>query len=317
VKPQTTWQVFVTALVLASVADPARGATITQWTFSTTNSGPLNSPAPDFGPGVAAVLGMTNTFLLTDGSTITGTGTFTGGTTVATQSTAFADITATPGDPNGYANAWRVRGAGPGSNAGNGWALQAPQYSQGAQFSTSTVGYTGISFHFDWFTTTQGVLNMQEQYTLDGRTWTNINAPLTAVSNGFYATPLTIDFSSIPGAANDPNFGVRLVSAYDNNLPFPNYGSANGGQGGYYNNNSGNWRFADVSFTGITAVPEPASLFLLAVGVGLSLSLARAESYTPSAIAWNASRAAARVWSTWTSVWARETNAASNWLQGR
>jgi hypothetical protein len=262
-------------LVLALACGASRASTITQWTFPTTNSGPLNSPAPDFGPGVASVLNMSNNYLLTSGSTIIGTGTFTGGTTVATQSTAYADITATAGDPTGYANTWRVRGAGPGSNAGNGWALQAPQYSQGAQFSVSTVGYSGISFHFDWFTTTQGVLNLQEQYTLDGSTWHNINASLTAVSNGFYATPLVIDFSSIPGAGNNPNFGVRLVSTYNNNLPFPNYGSADGGQGGYYNNNSGNWRFTDVFFSGTAlAVPEPTSLVLGVMGLGVVVAAA-------------------------------------------
>jgi hypothetical protein len=165
---------------------------------------------------------------------------------------------------------------GTGPIPGAHFTLQAPEYTQGAQFSTSTVGYTGISFHFDWFTTTQGVLNMQEQYTLDGSTWININAPLTAVSNGFYATPLPIDFSSIPGAANDPNFGVRLVSAYDTNLQYPNYGSADGGQAGYYNNNSGNWRFADVYFSGTPlAVPEPSTLVLGAMGLGLIVAAAR------------------------------------------
>jgi hypothetical protein len=241
--------------------------TISQWNFNTVNSGPLNSVASDFGLGTATVLGMTNSYLLTSGSTITGTGTFTGGTTVATASVAFADITATSGDPNGFANAWRVRGGGPGTNAGNGWALQAPEYSQGAQFSSSTVGYTNVSFHFDWFTTTQGVNKLQEQYTIDGSTWININSPLTAVSNGFYATTLTINFSGIAGSSNDPNFGVRLVSAYDTTLSPLNYGSADGGQNGVYNNNSGNWRFADVGFTG--TVPEPSTLALSLIGGGL------------------------------------------------
>ncbi|MGZ3381912.1 MAG: hypothetical protein ACXVBB_16840, partial [Isosphaeraceae bacterium] len=73
-----------------------------------------------------------------------------------------------------------------------------------------------------------------EQYTLNGTTWININSPLTAVSDGWLA-PQTINFSGIAGASNDPNFGVRLVSVYDNSLSFPNYGSADGGQGGYYN----------------------------------------------------------------------------------
>jgi hypothetical protein len=177
-------------------------------------------------------------------NTITGTGTFTftGPSTVG--SVASADITATSGDPSGFANAWRVRGpranlgSGGGVNNGNGWALQAPQYSQGVQFSASTVGYSNITFSFDWFTTTQGVNKLQEQYTVDGTTWININPLLTAVSNGWLATQ-TINFSGIPGVNNDANFGVRLVSAYDNSLPFPNYGSADGGQNGYYNNNSG------------------------------------------------------------------------------
>ena len=109
--------------------------------------------------------------------------------------------------------------------------------------------------------------NLQEQYTLNGTTWININSPLTAVSDGWLA-PQTIDFSGIAGASNDPNFGVRLVSVYDNSLPIPNYGSADGGQGGYYNNDSGNWRFADVGFTG-TAVPEPSSYVLSIVGLAV------------------------------------------------
>jgi hypothetical protein len=211
---------------------------------------------------------MTNNYLLTMGSTITGTGTFTGGTTVATSSTAFADVVATSGDPNGFANAWRVRGAGPGTNAGNGWALQAPQYSQGAEFAVSTVGYNNVSFSFDWFTTTQGVAQMQIQYTLNGSSWNSIGPQLTAVSNGWTPT-VNVDFSAIIGASNDPNFAVRLVSAYDNALQFPNYGSADGGQGGYYNNNSGNWRFTDITFSGTAAVstPEPSTLTLSLLGI--------------------------------------------------
>ena len=46
---------------------------------------------------------------------------------------------------------------------------------------------------------------------------------------------------------NNANFGVRLVSAYDPAVG--TYGSANGGQGGVYNNQSGNWRFQDIPST--------------------------------------------------------------------
>jgi hypothetical protein len=265
--------VVVTLSVLLG-ATAASSATISQWNFLTVTAAPDNSPAPDVGSGVATVLGMDNNYTFSGNNTITGSGlfTFTGPSTVG--SVADADVLATPGDPSGLVNAWRVRGPsaalGGASGTGNGWALQAPQYTQGVQFSSSTAGYNSIVFHFDWFTTTQGVLNMQEQYTLDGTNWININAPLTAVSDGWASTQ-TIDFSGIAGANNDPNFGVRLVSAYNNALQFPNYGSADGGQGGYYNNNSGNWRFANVGFTGTSAsaIPEPSS-FVLSLAGGLA-----------------------------------------------
>jgi hypothetical protein len=260
------------ALLAASISgifsvQQAFAGVITQWTFGTVTPAPDNSPAPDFGPGVASVLGMTNNYTLTSGSTITGTGTFTGGTVVEQGSTAGADITATAGDPNGFPNSWRVRGidTNTGTGTGNGWALQAPQYTQGAEFDSSTVGYSGIGFSFDWYSTTQGVKDLQPEYSLDGTTWNLYGPLLIATSNAFTPTTISLDFSTIPGAANDPSFGVRLVSAYDPTLSPTNYGSANGGQNGVYNNNSGNWRFADVAFTG-TAVPEPTVFGLLAVG---------------------------------------------------
>ena len=259
------------SLILAGGAPDVSAAVITQWNFGTVTAAPFNSPPPDVGPGVATVLGMDNGYTFSGDNTITGTGafTFTGPSSVG--SVAFADILATPGDPNGFANTWRIRGPSNnlGDPQGNGWALQAPQDTQGAQFSTSTVGFTNVSFHFDWFSTTQGVKNLQEQYTIDGTNWININSPLTAVSNG-YAPTQTINFSSIPGANNDPKFGVRLVSVYDTTLTPLNYGSA---AGGVYNNNSGNWRFADVGFTG--TVPEPSSLLLGSVATGLGLGYTR------------------------------------------
>jgi hypothetical protein len=255
---------------LACASEALAGNVITQWNFNTTGSN--NSPAPSTGSGTATVLGMNNSYTFSSGNTITGSGTFIPGTIEASGSVAAADVTNTSGDPSGNANAWRVRGPatdmGSGTITGNGWALQAPQDSQGAQFSASTVGYNSIRVSFDWFTTTQGVKNMQEQYTLDGSTWHNINSPLTAVSNGWAPTQ-TIDLSGISGANNDPNFGIRLVSVYDNTLQFPNYGSADGGQAGYYNNNSGNWRFTAVTFTG-NAVPEPSTLTLSLIGCGVA-----------------------------------------------
>ncbi len=267
-----------TALIPCLIATEATAGTITQWDFATVTAGPFNSPAPTVGAGTATVLGMDNTtYVYGTVAAITGTGTFTttGKTTIG--SMAFADVLSTTGSPsNKTENTWRIRGpsnnpGGP-NGTGNGWNLAAPQYSQGAQFSTSTAGFSNISFHFDWFSTNQGVKNLQEQYTLDGSTWVNINGPLTAVPNDFAPTR-TIDFSGIAGAANNASFGVRLVSAYDTTLPILNYGGASGG---YYNNNSGNWRFGNVGFSGSpAAVPEPSSILLCSIGAGVILVHAR------------------------------------------
>ena len=253
---------FKTKVLLSSAAVSALAAaqsrattvqSIALWDLSNFTDGQTvvsNSPAPSFGVGTATALGMTNSYTYTGGA---------GGN--VTGSVATCDVTPQVGDVNAQNGlCWRVRGAGP----GNGWNLAAPQYTQGAEFDASTVGHSNIVFNFDWFSTTQGVNKMQEQYTTDGSTWININPLQTAAANGWILADAssgvnTIDFAAlgIHGVDNNANFGVRLVSAYDPAVG--TYGSANGGQNGVYNNNSGNWRFQDINIgftsTNVAAVP--------------------------------------------------------------
>lgn len=249
----------------------AKAGVITQWSFSSIVAAPDNSPAPTTGVGTATPLGMTNNYTYTNGTKTLGTG-----------AVAACDITNSPGvaAPSFNEDTWRVRGGvtanNPGGN-GNGWNLAAPQYSQGAEFDASTVGFTNISFTYDWYSTTQGVKDMQEQYTIDGVNWINVaNGYLVATANDFVNTNTpeeTIDFSAVAGVANNALFGVRLVSAYDTNSADAAFTAGPGGtptyaaatNGAIYNNNSGNWRFDNMTFNG-TAVPEPASVGILAVG---------------------------------------------------
>ncbi len=91
-------------------ATGAPAAVITQWSFPTATPAPDNSPAPDVGSGVARVLGMDNNYTFSSNNTITGSGTFTFTGPFSVGSVASADITATAGDPNGFANVWRIRG---------------------------------------------------------------------------------------------------------------------------------------------------------------------------------------------------------------
>ena len=208
-------------------------------------------------------------------------------------STAYADVTASPSVafPSFTENTFRVRGgsAAGGAGAPNGWDALAPQYSQGAEVDVNTTGYKSIYLTFDWFTTAQGVRDLQEQYStnindITNNPWTNINPALVAPAGGDYygasttanPTGALIDLSSVAGANNNPNFGIRLVSAYDpglpaitdssttisNNqftLPEPHgqYASSTlvNGAPAPINSSSGNWRFGNITVNGVVALP--------------------------------------------------------------
>src|SRR5438105_2436025 len=172
------------AALAASQAAAQSQQVFTQWNFDSVATGVNHSPAPTIGTGLATPLGMTNSYTLADGHTF---------------SVEASDIASTPLDPTqasgpGLTNAWRIRGAGGGG--GNGWSVNAPQYTQGAEFDTSTSGKSGIVFTADWFSTNQGVADMQEQYTTDGINWNNVNPIQVAVPNG-YAYNVKIDFSAL------------------------------------------------------------------------------------------------------------------------
>jgi hypothetical protein len=247
-------------------------AIITQWNFALAG-GTNTHPTPNIGTGVATPLGMTNSYA----------GPTPGCTTSCqyTGSTNKDDITGETGGTNPSLNAmaWRVRGAGglSGGSTGNGWNTLAPQYTQGAQFAVSTTGFVNVVLQFDWYTTAQSVRNMQVQYTTDGSTWNNasyvnaqgasVNAYFTAPAGGGFYPGITIGFTNVAGVGNNPNFAVRMVSAYDtsSNAPSPaTYTAATLGTTGapvQINNTSGNWQFDEVNVLGTAsgskALPLP------------------------------------------------------------
>jgi Protein of unknown function (DUF1533) len=182
---------------------------------------------------------------------------------------------------NGITNVthqWRVRAQG--TPAANGWSSAAPIGTQGAQFSVDTTGYGSISVAFDWYVTAQGEANMQVQYTDDGVNWSNVlvtipsgETGLVDVTNtagsdansvqGYYLcdnvntnalggqdwfTNLTVTISD-PLAANNSRFAIRLVNASTGTSCYAAAGTA-------LNNNSGNWRFDNVTVTGIPTLAQ-------------------------------------------------------------
>ncbi len=251
-------------------------AVFTDWDFSAhpaTGAGAFdNSPAPTIGTGTAVAVGMTRSFDRNDPAT--GTDGF--------GSVPACDVVNTPGalNPVFNENTWRIRGgptATTGGTPANGWSNFAPENSQGVEFDSSTVGYHHVYVTMDFYTTTSGILDAQQEYTLDGTNWVKLGGKFQALSNDFYGAtasggpiPLVFDVTGIAGVDNNTSFGVRVVSAYNDILT-----AQNNGLGGVYSNaalvgnpagpsayngSKGNWRFANIIFHGDPLWLDPASI---------------------------------------------------------
>ena len=241
--------------------------TITEWTFDSYGANSyVPHPVPEFSVGntsYAQALGFNTSITFADGSV---------------GSTNAPDTASQAGSSTGSSGpyCWRVRGQGP----GNGWDSQFAIGTQGAEFDVSTVNYTNVIVTLDLYFTTQAEAKMQVEYTTDGATWNN--APSLAYPSNptfiqtnsvdnldyssdtvtgtyFYETTgqnwynnLIVDFSGIPAANNNPNFGIRVVNAAQN-------GDCVAYNGGSYNNSSGNCRFDNVTVGGQFegSVPPP------------------------------------------------------------
>ncbi len=122
----------------------------------------------------------------------------------------------------------------------NGWSSLAPVGTQGIQINADTTGFGSLQVAFDWYATTKGEANLQLQYTTDGVNWHNVALTIPAAEStdctfvdntsgsdnnsvtGYYVhlpangqqwiTNLTASITD-PAAANNPNFGLRIVNA--------------------------------------------------------------------------------------------------------
>jgi uncharacterized protein (TIGR03437 family) len=248
------------AALLAASLQVAQAGTIAGWTFENDTVAVNNNPAPSTGSGTASSIGMAtyatpNIGVTTDDVTVGATG--------DTGTNGLADLT----------NIWRVRAqAGPSGMAANGWSSTAPIGTQGAMFAASTVGYSNITVSFDFYATNQGEAKLQLQYTTDGTTWHNVplavpaaDTGLAAMTNSTSANTVMGSYVSItaasggqnwfPGltatisdskAANNPSFAIQMVNAATGADNISASGTA-------LNNNSGNWRFDNVTISGQAA----------------------------------------------------------------
>lgn len=240
---------------------------VANWNFDLigVQPAPYNNPAPTIGSGTAGPLGMINGYTNADATV---------------GSSNWCDILVQGGSSTGPNSlCWRDRGGLTGAGVtGSGWNSGAPIGTQGAEFYVSTAGYTNIICSFDLYFTTQAPDKVCVLYTTDGWVTTNIansffygttpgymhtNASDPNLVNGpyFYETlgqgwynNFVVDLTGDPATADNPLFAIRVVNA------------ATGPQcqnflGQPYNNQSGNWRFANVTVGGTSGTPPPAVAF--------------------------------------------------------
>jgi hypothetical protein len=263
---------------------PPTANIIAGWNFNSltgTQLAPAASTNNSAGTPSAKSLGMTNSY--TYSTTPPTTGSVDGSNVTKTTLSSDQSGTATGNVGPNNNEAWRVVGAGGTSGvsgAGNGWNLAAPPCTQGAEFDINTTGFHYIIFQYDWYTTNQGVRDLQALYTTDGSTWTPVGPIQVSGGGSAFNNQITINFHAlgITSVENNPHFGVRLVSVYDPDfVGSPAYSIPVGGNvcsagatGTYtaaslatnnqpvvYNNNSGNWRFDEVNVLGTTNNTNP------------------------------------------------------------
>jgi uncharacterized protein (TIGR03437 family) len=244
-----------TALLSAAALPVAEADVIAAWTFENNAIAVNNNPAPSTGSGTATSIGMATYPTPNVGVT---TDDVLAGSSGDTGVNGFADTS----------QIWRVRAqAAPGDGAANGWSSAAPIGTQGVMFAVNTIGYTNITVSFDWYATNQGEANLQLQYTTDGSTWKSVALqPSGSISGLAFLTnttfPNTVKGSYVsiqgggqgwfpgltatisdPNAANNPKFAIRMANASTG-------ADCISASGTPLNNNSGNWRFDNVTISG-------------------------------------------------------------------
>jgi hypothetical protein len=179
----------------------AQAATVKQWDF---NSVEFDSP------GVGTVRPVGGAGYPAESS---------GG--VATQFGQVSVITGSS-DPNTLDNShWRL-----GSVASSGGFPTATNANKtaGAQFRINTSGYQNIQLTWDQENSATASRYWRIQYTLNGTDWLDSTHVVTAnpignpdpnTSTPAWQIGLTADLSSITGANNNPNFGIRFVSEFE------------------------------------------------------------------------------------------------------
>jgi hypothetical protein len=221
--------------LLLLTALPLSAATIGQWNFNSVTddaSTATGSTAPSIGSGTASLLSTTGSFA---------SGSSNGGSS----------------DPN--------------TTDDSGWGIttfpsaSAADLTAGVQFLVDTTGYESITIGYDLRHSNTASRYEAVQYTLNGSTWTTATFFSGAAGDTWFNNR-SFDLSAISGAGNNPNFGIRIVSAFESTATGAGAASYVASNTGSSYSATGTWRFDMVTVSG-TVIPEPTSALLGSLGM--------------------------------------------------
>ena len=133
----------------------------------------------------------------------------------------------------------------------------------GVQFLLSTVGYQGVAFSYDIYSSSNSPNTEVVQYTTDGSTW--IDAASFTLNSQSWFNGRTVDLSAIAAADNNPLFGLRVVAGFGNATGYVQSSGSN-----YVIASVWDFDMVTVSATPlVSAVPEPSSYALLLAGLAV------------------------------------------------
>ena len=185
---------------VASLVSVSTHAPLVFWNFNQLSfSQNLNGPAPWFGVGTASPVGSCFD---------PGTSPFAGS----------VDPEDGPGFGLGSTNfSWGT----------SSYPLTGSNKLNGVQFNVSTVGAQNITVSYDSRVSATASDYERLQYTTDGINW--IDYPSSSSFSGLGTTyvPFTNNLTGFPGAANNPNFGIRIVTEFQNTATYGVSANAN------------------------------------------------------------------------------------------